>query len=103
MLVLPGILLVTSSSPFFISPRTGMTTGIVSVFISHILLISISRSLYLDNFSVNFAEVFLSDETVVSMNMHLLFFFSLTAMSGLSLLLLSLLLLLCRTKHRVFP
>ena len=47
----------TSFSPFFISPRASMTTGTVSVFIFHILLISISRSLYLDKFSVNFGEV----------------------------------------------
>ena len=67
------------------------TTGIAPVFTSLILMISISRYLYLDNFSVNFAEVFLSDETVVSMSMDLLSFFSLTTMSGLLLLLLLLL------------
>ena len=37
VLMLPGILLVTLSSPFLIRPRTPTTTGIVSVLISHIL------------------------------------------------------------------
>ena len=71
MLMLPGILQVTLSSPFLIRPRAQTTTGIVSVFISHNLLTSISKSLYLDNFSVNFAEVLLSDGTM-SMSKHLL-------------------------------
>ncbi len=35
-----------------------MTTGIVVLFISHILLISISRSWYFDSFSVTLTEVF---------------------------------------------
>ena len=72
VLMLPGILLVTMSSPVLIRPRAPTTTGIVSVFISHILLTSISKSLYLDNFSVNFAEVLLSDGTAMSMSKHLL-------------------------------
>ena len=37
VLMLPGILLVTLSSPFLIRPRVPPTTGIVSVLISHIL------------------------------------------------------------------
>ena len=36
--MLPGILLVTLSSPFLIRPRAPTTTGIVSVLTSHILL-----------------------------------------------------------------
>ena len=72
VLMLPGILLVTLSSPFLIRPRAPTTTGIVSVLISHILLTSISKSLYLNNFSVNFAEVLLSDGTAMSMSKHLL-------------------------------
>ena len=55
----------------------------VSVFISHILLNSISKSLCLDNFSMNFAEVSLSDGTAMSMSMHLLSSLSSTTMSGL--------------------
>ena len=38
VLMLPGILLVTLSSPFLIRPRAPTTNGIVSVLISHILL-----------------------------------------------------------------
>ena len=38
VLMLPGILLVTLSSPFLIRPRAPTTTGILSVLISHILL-----------------------------------------------------------------
>ena len=76
LVLMSGILLVTLSG-------LQRTTGIVSVFISHILLTSISKSLYLDNFSVNFAKVLLSDETAMSMNMHLLSFLSLTTMPGL--------------------
>ena len=72
VLMLPGILLLTLSSPFLIRPRAPTTTGIVSVLISHILLTSISKSLYLVNFSVNFAEVLLSDGTGMSMSKHLL-------------------------------
>ena len=72
VLMLPGILLVTLSSPFLIRPKAPTTTGIVSVLISHILLTSISKSLYLVNFSVNFAEVLLSDGTAMSMSKHLL-------------------------------
>ena len=37
VLMLPGILLVTLSSPFLIRPRAPTTTGIVSVLISHTL------------------------------------------------------------------
>ena len=37
------------------------TTGIISVFIFHILVISISRSLYLDDFSKTSVQVFLSE------------------------------------------
>ena len=47
----------TLSSLYFISPRAPITTGIVSVFISYILLNSISRPLDMDTFSVNFGEV----------------------------------------------
>ena len=66
VLMLSGIQLVTLSSPYFISPRASMTTGIALVFISKILLISISRPLYLDTYSI-------SDGIVISMSMHLIF------------------------------
>ena len=71
VLMLAWILLVSLSSPFLIRPGAPTTTGIVSVLISHILLTSISNSLYLVN-SVNFAEVLLSDGTAMSMSKHLL-------------------------------
>ena len=50
---------------------------------SQILLIAISKSLYLDNVSVNFAEVLPSDGTAISVSIPLLSFLSLTTMSGL--------------------
>ena len=71
VLMLAWILLVSLSSPFLIRPGAPTTTGIVSVLISHILLTSISNSLYLVH-SVNFAEVLLSDGTAMSMSKHLL-------------------------------
>ena len=36
------------------SPRAPLTTGLGSVFIPHILVVSISRSLYLESFSVKY-------------------------------------------------
>lgn len=53
VMMLLGILLVTLPSPFFISLRAPMTTDIVSL---HILLISISTTLYWNNLSMNFWE-----------------------------------------------
>ena len=62
VLTLPGILPVTLSSPFLVRPtRAPTTTGIISVVISHILLTSNPKSLFLDNFSVNFAKVLPSE------------------------------------------
>ena len=54
-------------------PREPITTGIVSAFIPHILVVSISRSLYLESFSVVFSEVFLSDGTATYMSLQVLF------------------------------
>ena len=59
-----------------------MTTWIISVFICHILVISISRSLYLDIFSETLVEVFLSEGIATSMRMHYLSRLFLTTMSG---------------------
>ncbi len=47
------------SNPFFINPKAPTTTGIAVAYIPHILLISISRSLYFDSFSVTLTEVYL--------------------------------------------
>ena len=65
------------------SLRAAITTGIVSLFIPHILVVSISRSLYLESFSVVFNEVFLSDGTAISMSLQVLFLWSLITVSGL--------------------
>ena len=73
MLIAPGVFSVCFCSPFLMSPRAPRTTGIVSVFIPHILVVSISRSLYLESFSVVFKEVFLSDVTALSMSLQVLF------------------------------
>ena len=52
ILVSPGIFWIYLSIPFFISPKAPIATGIVVAFIPHIRSILISRSLYLDSFSV---------------------------------------------------
>ena len=67
-------------SPFLTSPTAPITSNIVSVFI---LIVSISRSLYLENFSVVFMEMFLSYGTAISMTLQLLFVWSLITISGL--------------------
>ena len=46
------------------SPRAHITTGIISVFIPHFLVVSISRSLYLESFS---------DGTAISMSLLVMF------------------------------
>ena len=57
----PGISLTRFSEPFLIIYIAPTTTGIISVFIYHILLISISRSLYHSlKFSETLVKVFLS-------------------------------------------
>ena len=40
------------SEPSLITPNAPMTSGIISVFICHILVIPFSRSLYLDTFYI---------------------------------------------------
>ena len=50
---------------FAMSPRAQITTGIIYFFIPHILVVSVSRSLYLESFLVFFNEVFLSDGTSI--------------------------------------
>ena len=47
-----------------------MTTGTIYVFIPHILVISISRSLYLESFSATLTDIFRSDGTAISMSIH---------------------------------
>ena len=65
MLIWPGILPRYVSSPFLIAPSAPMITGIVSVLMPHIRLVSISKSLYLDSFPVTFTDVFLSDGSAI--------------------------------------
>ena len=83
MLIAPGIFSVCFCSPFLLSPRAPIATGVVSVVIPHILVVPISRSLYLEIFSVVFKEVFLSDVTAISMSFQVLFLWSLITISGL--------------------
>lgn len=60
ILMLPGVFLVYFVIPFFKCVRAPITTGIVVVLIPHILLISISRSLYLNSVLVTFIGLSLS-------------------------------------------
>ena len=67
--MLPRICCIYFSNPFFISPRSTITSGIVVAFIPHILSISISRSLYFDSFSFTLTELlilFRGDGTSIS-------------------------------------
>ena len=50
LLMFPGISLTSFSEPLLITSNAPTTTGIISLFICHILVISISRSLYLERF-----------------------------------------------------
>ena len=54
-------------------PKAPITTGTISVFMFHILVVSILRSLYSNNFSMVFVEVFLSDGTATSISLQGLF------------------------------
>ena len=75
MLIWPGIRPRYVSSPFLIAPSAPMITGIVSVFMPHIRLVSISKSLYLDSFSVTFMDVFLSDGTAMPINYYYYYYY----------------------------
>ena len=79
----PGILPRYVSSPFLIAPSAPMITGIFSVLMPHIRLVSISKSLYLDSFSVTFTDVFLSDGTAMSINFQVFVLWCLIIISGL--------------------
>ena len=50
ILIAPGIFAVCFPSPFLMSARAPITAGIISLFNGHILVVSISRSLYLESF-----------------------------------------------------
>ena len=57
-LMCPGILQICLSIPFLITPSAPMITGTICVFIPHILVISISRSLYLESFSATLTDYY---------------------------------------------
>ena len=71
--IFPGILSMFDFIPFFIAPSAPITTGIVVTFIFHMLPISISKSLYFENFSTSFIDTFLSEGIVISISWHVLF------------------------------
>ena len=77
MLLAPGIFPKFWSIPSLI-PSPPTITGTVSVLIPHILVVSISRSLYFESFSMTFIEVFQSDgtDTSISLQHWLRHFFS---------------------------
>ena len=83
MLIWPRILPRYVSSPFWIAPSAPMITGIFSVLMPHIRFVSISKSLYLDSFSVTFTDVFLSDGTAMSTSLQVFVWWSLITISGL--------------------
>ena len=66
-----------------LSPSVPTTSGTVSVLISHILVVSISRSLYFETFSMAFVEVFRSDGTDTSISLQHRLAWSLVTISGL--------------------
>ena len=75
----PGTLPINFSTPFFINARALITT---SVFVCHILSISVSRSLHFDSFSTTLMEVFLSVGMATSIRVQILSLLSLTMMSS---------------------
>ena len=83
MLLAPGIFPKFWSIASLISPSTPAMTGTVSVLIPHILVVSISRSLYFESFSMTFVEVFRSDGTDTSITLQHRLAWSLITISGL--------------------
>ena len=66
-----------------IKPSAPTITGTVNALVFHILLISISKSLYLESFSAVLVDVFLSDGTAISISMVDFPSLSLIMISGL--------------------
>ena len=83
MSIFPEILLISFSISFLTTHRAPMTTGTMCVFIPHILVIFIFKSLYLESFSATLTDVFRSDGTAISMSIHVFSRLSLMMMSGL--------------------
>ena len=85
MVMFPGTLLVYFCNHFFTNSKSLMTqVSLIMVFTPHILLISISRSLYFDSFSATFAQVFCSDGMAMSKRMHSIFALCLIMISSFS-------------------
>ena len=70
LLLAPGILPKFRSIPSLTSPSAPTITGTVSVLIPHILVVSISNSLYCEKFSMTFVEVFRSDGSDTSISLQ---------------------------------
>ena len=70
MLIAPEIFPKLCSIPLLMSASSPTITGIISVFTLRISVISISRSLYFEIFSVAFVEVFWSDDTDTSVSLQ---------------------------------
>ena len=82
MLIFPGILSMCFSMPFLTTPSAPLTTGTVIAFNPYIFVISISRSLYLDNFSATFTDVFRLEGIAIPIRMHVFSCSSLIMVSG---------------------
>ena len=83
MLLAPGIFPKFLSIPSLISPSAPTITSTVSVLIPHILMDSVSRSLYFESFSMTFVEVFWLDGTNTSVSLQHWLALSLITISGL--------------------
>ena len=70
MLIAPEIFPKLRSIPLLMSASSPTITGIISVFTLRTSVISISRSLYFEIFSVAFVEVFWSDDTDTSVSLQ---------------------------------
>ena len=70
MLIAPEIFPKLCSIPLLMSASSPTITGTISVFTLRIFVISISRSLYFEIFSVTFVEVFWSDGTDTSISLQ---------------------------------
>ena len=70
MLIAPEIFPKLCSIPLLMSASSPTITGTISVFTLRIFVISISRSLYFEIFSVTFVEVFWSDDTDASISLQ---------------------------------
>ena len=70
MLIAPEIFPKLYCIPLLMSANSSTMTGTISVFTLRICVISISRSLYFEIFSVTFVEVFWSDDTDASISLQ---------------------------------